>query len=136
MLDLKALLSKILDALKVDYVVEEGGVGTNATYRKWKSGLAEFWYHVSNNTGVTTSVWVSPIYYMDSSSWANIWAGVFNATPRDVIITSNNSQFLSIYPYAWTVNGISQVRFLSVGAKSSAAYAFSLYAIGTWGGGN
>lgn len=43
MLDLKALLTKILDALKVDYVVAEGTSGS-WTYRKWNSGKFEAWY--------------------------------------------------------------------------------------------
>lgn len=40
MLDLKALLSKILDAIKVDYVVEQG-TSNNFSYTKYASGRLE-----------------------------------------------------------------------------------------------
>ena len=46
MLDLKALLAKILDALKADYIVEQG-TGNNWYYRKWNSGKVELWGYFS-----------------------------------------------------------------------------------------
>lgn len=53
-LDLKALLAKILDALKVDYIVEEGTATPDSygtwTYRKWNSGVAECWRAININT--------------------------------------------------------------------------------------
>lgn len=55
MLDVKALLTKILDAIKVDYIVEQGTSG-GWTYRKWNSGLAECW---RNSTGSIPSGWSS-----------------------------------------------------------------------------
>ena len=42
MLDVKALLAKMLNAIKVDYIVEQGTSG-GWTYRKWNSGIAECW---------------------------------------------------------------------------------------------
>lgn len=42
MLNVKALLTKILDAVKVDYIVEQG-TSSIWTYRKWNSGIAECW---------------------------------------------------------------------------------------------
>ena len=41
-MSIKALLTRILEALSVDYVVEEGASGI-WTYRKWNSGIAECW---------------------------------------------------------------------------------------------
>ena len=45
LLDLKALLTKILDALKADYVVEQGNALNSSNiswwYRKWNSGILE-----------------------------------------------------------------------------------------------
>ena len=128
----KSILGKILDALRIDCVVEQGAVGANSSFRKWNSGRAEFWYHINSSGGATTSVWTAPIYYADYPSWSNVWAGVFSESPNQVIVTSNNSQFISIFPYLWTINGISNMRFISVGAKSNVAYAFSVYAIGRW----
>lgn len=42
MLDVKALINKLLEAVSVDYIVEEGTSGI-WTYRKWNSGIAECW---------------------------------------------------------------------------------------------
>lgn len=117
---------------KVDYIVEEGVLTNGGKYCKWNSGKAEFWYHTYVSTGVTTVVWTAPIYYGDYDTWSNVWAGVFNVAPANVICTSNNSQFISVIPYTYDVNGITNMRFISVGAKASVAYSFSLYVIGTW----
>ena len=114
-----------------DYVVEEGTV-TNGSYRKWHSGKAEFWYHYSSNSGLTTSTWVSPVCYKDVTSFSSIWNGVFNASPSSVICTSNDSQVISVYPFNWTSTGIASLRFLTLNAKNNVAYSFSVYAVGTW----
>lgn len=60
MLDVKALLTKVLEALKVDYIVEQGTDG-GWTYRKWNSGIAECWYRgnygsVTLNTILATDI--------------------------------------------------------------------------------
>lgn len=41
-MSLKTLLTRILEALSVDYIIEEGTDGI-WTYRKWDSGIAECW---------------------------------------------------------------------------------------------
>lgn len=115
-----------------DYVVEEGAPSQGSYYRKWNSGKAEYWYRIYNSSGATTSVWTNPIYYADYNSWSNIWQGIFNVSPTQVITSSNHSQFISIIPTAWDVNGVTSMRFVSVGARSSSPYGFSLYALGTW----
>ena len=61
MLDLKALLSKILDALKVDYVVEEGTSG-NWTYCKWNSGKVDCWGYVSSSS-LSWHAYPTSLYY-------------------------------------------------------------------------
>lgn len=114
-----------------DYIVEEGTV-TNGFYRKWHSGKAEFWYRYRADSGLTTSAWVSPVYYQDKPAFSNIWNGVFNATPNYVVCTSNDSQTIACYPFSWTSTGISNLRFLTLNAKSNIAYGFSVYAVGTW----
>lgn len=131
MLDTKKLIAKMLNALKVDYVVEEGTVGADARYRKWNSGKAEFWYH-KTVTGITTAVWTTPIYYQDSTVFGNIWNGVFNTAPKSVFASSNYSQVISIIPNAYNANGITSLRFLTVGQKSKVSGAISIYAEGTW----
>lgn len=120
----------------VDYVIREGAtVDTTSQqgyYRKWHSGKAEFWYHYNADSGLTTSAWVSPVYYQDKTEFSSIWDGVFNATPYYVTCTSNNSQVISVYPFSWTSTGISTLRILTLNAKSNVGYNFSIYAVGTW----
>lgn len=53
MLDVKALLTKMLNAIKVDYIVEQGTSGI-WTYRKWNSGIAECWGTYSNTISGST----------------------------------------------------------------------------------
>lgn len=43
MLNVKALLTKLMDSVKADYVVEQGTSG-NWSYTKWNSGKLECWY--------------------------------------------------------------------------------------------
>lgn len=52
MLDVKALINKLLEAVKVDFVVEEGTSGI-WTYRKWNSGIAECWGTKTENKALT-----------------------------------------------------------------------------------
>lgn len=55
MLDVKKLLTKILDTIKTDYIVEKGTSG-GWTYRKWNSGVAECWaYFRYTSVAMTTS---------------------------------------------------------------------------------
>lgn len=51
MLNIKKTLTKILDALKTDYVVEQGKSG-GWNWTKWNSGKFECWYH--GNPGAYT----------------------------------------------------------------------------------
>ena len=64
MLNIKKTLTKVLDALKCDYIVEQGTDGI-WTYRKWNSGIAECWGEYSYSV-TTSSVWASPIYITTS----------------------------------------------------------------------
>lgn len=52
MLDAKALINKLLEAVSVDYIVEEGTSGS-WTYRKWNSGIYECWIRTANGSAVT-----------------------------------------------------------------------------------
>lgn len=124
--------SKLIDSVAKDFVVEEGtSTDGRSRWRKWNSGRAEFWYHY-NVVGVTTAVWITPIYYMDTSAFGSIWNGVFNGSPFSVHCDSNGSQFISIIAYSWNSSGITSLRYLSVGAKSNNTVPTSIYAVGTW----
>lgn len=77
MLDLKALLAKILDALKADYVVEQGTDGI-WTYRKWASGVAECWGEYKTTITHYTSVFGGYGY----NTSVNYPTGLFIAAPQ------------------------------------------------------
>ena len=71
--DLKALLAKITNCFKADYVIE---VDTDGTWywRKWKSGLAECWAHSTGpsnapNWHITLPAWVVSIISVTTSSY-------------------------------------------------------------------
>ena len=140
MVSLKKVLNKILTRInsEADYVIEAGRgsvAGGTYNYRMWSSGLSEYWYTIERDNGVTTKVWTTPICYNDYTTWAGLFNASRNAlfTSRPhVTISSRNSQFLAFIPYGITTAGIGTISPLSVNAKSNVAYAFSLYAVGTW----
>lgn len=101
MLDLKKLLTKILQKLKahdVNYITKqanyEGGTGNHTWYfRKWASGMEEAW-GVCTVSSITGSVWASPIYYYNLTV---TWPDMFTSAPTQAYITGRN--------YQWTVVG-------------------------------
>lgn len=133
MLDLKKALAKILYFIGAidDYVVEQGTIYTYTKYRKWNSGKAECWYH-RTIPGINTKVWTHPIYYQDSTVFGTIWNGLFNTAPHSVFGSSDYSQVISIIPDSYNANGITSLRFITVGQKTNASGAISIYAEGTW----
>lgn len=133
MLDLKALLSKILDALKVDYVVEEGTSGI-WTYRKWNSGIAECWGY--KNISTTFASWGS--WYYISVTGDNYPTGLFTlvTSVQGQLTVSNADTISSIVSrtasMAITAPNITGVRpTLPTGTHTGFAY---WHAIGKWGG--
>lgn len=79
MLDVKKWMVKVTDALKADYIVEEGTSGI-WTYRKWNSGIAECWGY--KLTSGTWSAWGS-VYSHDIPSEAYP-SGLFIEAPTCV----------------------------------------------------
>ena len=114
MLDVKALLTKILDALKTDYVIEQGTV-SNWSYRKWKSGKAEAWITGLSLGSQSGSVWANPIRYKDLSP--SLPSGVFTNTPV-VVMTSATNQWWVVDANATSTTSIS-ARFATVSSSSS-----------------
>lgn len=76
MLSIKKTLEKILDALKVDYIVEQGTSGI-WTYRKWNSGIAECW----GTHSWTITAW---------NGWGNIFESNFSTAsyPSSLFISA------------------------------------------------
>ena len=122
-----------------DYIIESGEVtlssmSVNARWEKWASGKAvmEFKYSGSATAG---TVWATPIYYTDYTSFSNVFAnvksGLFIEAPK-VIVTSNSSVFISVIPFGITINGIATLRYLSVNSRGSSAGNASFRAVGKW----
>lgn len=141
MLDLKALLSKILDVIKVDYIVEEGTTTSDSygtwTYRKWKSGVAECWRDFSSASfAPVTAVGgfygrvLSP-YYFPTGLFIERPKGFFNLSSWGTGYFWGQMRLTSATTY--------QLALWKNDNASSAAIG-SIYAIGTWktftGGGN
>ena len=96
MLDVKKLIAKLLDAVKVDYIVEEGTT-SNWRYRKWNSGKIEAWgyqYYSSISINIASPVFGG--YRSDVINMA-IDSGIFSATPNYVFLQKASSQAGSIY---------------------------------------
>lgn len=128
MVNIKKLLLKILDAIKADFIVEQG-TGWGGYYRKWNSGKAEYWYNESSSSGLNTALWREPIWYGDYSR-SNLWSGLFNSTPK-VYASSNHQWVISVLPFSITQNGC-YLRYLTIGQASDQAYGAALYVVGTW----
>ena len=96
MLDVKKLLSHILDALKVDYITAEGTSG-NWKYRKWKSGKIEAWgYQTYSSIAINLSSGAYGGYRSDVINMA-IPSGIFSRTPDYAFVQKKSSQGGSIY---------------------------------------
>lgn len=122
-----------------DYIIEQGEVtlssmSVNARWEKWASGKAvmEFAY---SGTATAATVWVTPIYYTDYTTFSNVFANVKSGLfiePPNVIVTSNSSVFIGIIPSNITANGIGSLRYLSVNNRSSSSGEASFRAVGKW----
>lgn len=71
-MSIKEWMIRVINALKVDYIVEEGTSGI-WSYRKWNSGIAECWCYTSTSSLTWTAYMASPsvnpyLYY--SSGWS------------------------------------------------------------------
>lgn len=128
MLDTKKLIVKMLNALKVDYVVEQGKSGM-WTYRKWNSGIAECWGTLSTSIAITTQ---SPAYggYRSGSVSTSNFPFTFSSTPN-ATATANTTM-------GYWVNNISPATtklqfYLSAGTSMTAANRpVAFYVTGTW----
>ena len=126
MLDVKALLTKMLNAIKVDYIIEQGTSG-NWTYRKWNSGVAEAWMGpVSAGSIAMTSAWgygyyaSLKTYYLPSSLFistpmlqvhGNLTGGLGGFT------LSNQSNVVSFDGYWWSTKSETRTTYLNAYAK-------------------
>ena len=93
MISTKKLLYKVVQALSVDYVTEEGVKTGGWYYRKWKSGKVECWSQYTSSGDIAGTAWTSPIYFTDIT--LAIPDGIFTSTPLRVYVASGNEQWWS-----------------------------------------
>lgn len=127
MLDIKKLLTKMLNAIKVDYIVEQGTSG-NWIYRKWNSGVAECWAGYSVGSFAPTSSFGGVYYRILDTTFPT---GLFNDVPS----------FAEVNAYWDTSLSWASARALSKdtiqyevykNSSASATAIIRIYAIGTW----
>lgn len=133
-MSIKALLTRILEALKTDYVVEEGTNGI-WTYRKWNSGIAECWgWHSTTVTASEWSAWGNLYETGGSSRTETFPNGLFNAVP--IIMVSppqaSNGAFVETTGPGSATNtpNIYIVRPSKV--SSTVTFNVPIFARGTW----
>ena len=105
-MSLKELLTRIIDALKVDYPVEEGTSGI-WTYRKWASGLSECWGKAENMTitsgAVTLPTFPTDLFLENTPEHASItpWYGASSSrTVRVYYVTATLGQLVYLRTYS------------------------------------
>ena len=129
MLNVKKTLAHILEAVSVDYIVEQGTSG-QWTYRKWNSGIAECWIKYDVSVGVTTSSAQYGGYRSDSISVPS-FPFTFTAVPSLTISISGGSQGSWVNNATATATGCSF--YLSSGASQSARTRnMSVQVMGKW----
>lgn len=127
MLDVKKLLEKVLDALKVDYVIDEG-ISGNWTYRKWNSGVAECWAGYSVGSFAPTSSFGGVYYRILDTTFPT---GLFNDVPSFAEVNAYWDTGLS-WASAMALSK-DTIQYEVYKSSSSSATAFiRIYAIGTW----
>ena len=138
--DFKGAVSLDITKLGIaDYIVEHGeatlsSINVNARWEKWASGKAVMDLKYGG-TATASSVWATPIYYTDYTSFSNVFANVKSGLfiePPNVIVTSNSSVFIGIIPSNITANGIGSLRYLSVNNRGSSSGEASFRAVGKW----
>ena len=128
MLDLKALLSKILDALKVDYIVEEGTSG-GWTYRKWNSGVAEAWRRTGSYSYAMTSIVGGNGY---TSDYWTLPSGLFTSVIEAHVNRINGGNGLvSCSIYSMTTSRLDHYIWVT-GATATITMELSIEVKGRW----
>lgn len=125
MLDVKALLTKMLNAIKVDYIIEQGTSGI-WTYRKWNSGIAECWGVDSRSRAMTQAYGYA--YYADIPN-ISFPSGLFIDTPTVTASRSNVGNVAGlvtvsvgcdaskVYGYAYSATSLTTVVSIAIHAK-------------------
>lgn len=121
-MSIKALLTRIVNALKVDYIVEEATSGI-WTYRKWNSGIAETWGTYSKTINANTT---------DVSNYIS-YPFAFTSTPCITLgLMAGGADLYKAHIEQGSTN-TNQVRLVMMNAYTSAvAMKVNVSAIGRW----
>lgn len=128
MLNAKKTLTKILDALKADYIVEQGTDG-GWKYRKWYSGTAECWRIAE--LGVTSwSSWGSWFYTAQNTNIV-FPTGLFLDAPVAEVTRTGG---IDSIPVITSVNAtqINTVYAVRPNASGTGSIWIAVHAIGKW----
>ena len=128
MLDLKAWVDKVTNALKADYVVEQGTSGI-WTYRKWNSGIAECW-GTKTATG-TFAAWGNG--YSKDVAGENYPSSLFTAAPK-LIARGGVTGYAALSGTQGNgTTGVGTTTFFRPSTVSGTrTFTVDYYAIGTW----
>lgn len=130
MLDVKALLTKVLDAIKGDYVIEQGTSG-QWLYTKWDSGKLEQWY-----VG-------SPGYYTIGTTRGQLRSGgtitytfpiPFHDYPSVVVGATLSTEAYVVWAQesGHTATSIDVRIVASANIAQNNGYSIHIHAVGTW----
>lgn len=123
------LLTGVLKAIKVDYVVEEGTDGSSS-WRKWNSGISEFWFAANGTYTIGTA---RGNWYSGAEVSRNFPNGLFVATPSMVFEQAISTTAYVIFAQC---TGLSRTtckyRLVANASVASATHSVSAYAIGRW----
>lgn len=124
MLNIKKTLTKILDALKADYVVEQG-TSNGWTYRKWNSGIIECFVLINSATWGSAST----IGGVTRQTLTNIPTLPTMLTKLDVSASGANSGCWVVYCIGADDSVSLQCQRISGSATPSKV---SIRVVGTW----
>ena len=129
MLNVKKTLTKIMDALKVDYIVEQGTSGI-WTYRKWNSGISECW-------GVYTASSKTYSAHSGQSFNPTLPSGLFNTTSTMVVIATGRIDGVGASGIGFTaINNTTQLQIwlvnFTASSQSNKTGAIYIHVKGKW----
>lgn len=126
MLDVKKLFTKVLDAIKADFVVEVGS-NTYGNYRKWNSGIVEQWGYLTTGASsgnVQTNI-NFPISFKDTN-YTVLLAASNNMNANTILIAENS------YGSANRNRTVSNTTISVYKSGNAYAQGFNWFAIGYW----
>lgn len=123
------ILDNILGKLGVDWVVEEGNDG-DTRWRKWNSGISEFWFEADATYTIGTA---RGNWYSGNEVSRNFPNGLFVATPSMVFEQAISTTAYVIFAQC---TGLSRTtykyRLVANASVAAATHSVSAYAIGRW----